>query len=48
MSRKESIAVPEGNGPIPQDTSKMTTLEELRRAVKETRDEALTLLVLWV
>ena len=35
MSRKESEAVPEGNGPAPQDTGKMITWEELRQAVSE-------------
>ena len=41
MPRKESEAVPEGNGPIPQDVGKMVTWEELRRVVKKTWGEAL-------
>ena len=41
MPRKESEAVPEGNGPIPQDAGKMITWEELRRVVKETWGETL-------
>ena len=34
MPQKESEAVPESNGPIPQDVGKMVTWEELRRVVK--------------
>ena len=41
MPRKESMTVPEGNGPTPQDAGKMVTWEELRRVVKETWGEAL-------
>ena len=33
MPWKESKAVPEGNGPTPQDAGKMVTWEELRQAV---------------
>ena len=36
MPRKESEAVPEGNGPIPQDAGKIVRWEELPRVVKET------------
>ena len=38
MPRKESEAVPEGNGPTPQDAYEIlggTTLEEIRRIVLE-------------
>ena len=35
MPRKESGAVPEGNGPISQDAGKIITWEELQRVVKE-------------
>ena len=41
MLRKEIEAVPEGNGPIPQDTGKMITWKELRRVVKETWGQTL-------
>ena len=41
MPRKESEAVPEGNGPTPQDTGKMVTWEELRQAVSKMWDEVL-------
>ena len=41
MPRKESEAVPEGNGPIPEDVGKIVTWEELRRVTKETWGEAL-------
>ena len=41
MPRKDSEAVPEGNGPTPQDAGKMIPWEELRRVVKETWGEAL-------
>ena len=39
MPRKESKAVPDGNGPTPQDTYKMITWKELRRVVSETWSE---------
>ena len=41
MPRKESEAVPEGNGPTPQDAGKMVTWEELRQAMSKMWDEAL-------
>ena len=41
MPRKESEAVLEGNGPLPQDAGKMATWEESKRVVKETWGEAL-------
>ena len=41
MPRKESEAVPEGNGPVPQDVGNIITREELRTVVKETWGEAL-------
>ena len=41
MPRKESEAVPEGNGPVPQDAGKTITWEELRRIVEKTWGEAL-------
>ena len=41
MPRKESKAVPEGNGPTPQDAYKMVTWEGLRQAMLETWGEAL-------
>ena len=43
MPRKESKAVPEGNGPISQDTYVMLggiTLEDFRRVMSEVWDEA--------
>ena len=36
MPRKESKAVPEGNGPTSQDAGRMVKWEELRRTVSET------------
>ena len=41
MPRKESEAIPEGNGPTPQDAGKMVTWKEIRQAVLETWGEAL-------
>ena len=41
MPRKESEAVLEGNGLIPQDAGKMVTWEGLRRVVKKMWGEAL-------
>ena len=41
MPRKESEAVPEGNGPTPQDAGKMVTWEELGQAVSKMWDEVL-------
>ena len=44
MLRKKSKAVPEGNGPIPQDSYVMLggiTLEELRRVMSKTMGKAL-------
>ena len=35
MPRKESEAVPESNGPTPQDAYEMIKWEELRRVVSE-------------
>ena len=35
MLRKKSKAVPEGNGPTPQDAYVMITWEELRRVLSE-------------
>ena len=40
MPRKESEAVPDSNGPTPQDADKMGTWEELRRAVLATWGKA--------
>ena len=40
MPRKESEAVPEGNGPTPKDAGKMVTWEEIRQAVSLTWGEA--------
>ena len=40
MPRKESKAVPEGNGPTSQDAYKMITWEELPRVVSEMWGEA--------
>ena len=40
MLRKKSEAVSEGNGPTPQDASKIITWEEIRQAVSETWGEA--------
>ena len=42
MPRKKSKAVPEGNGPFPQDTSGLLggfTLEEIRRIMSEAKDK---------
>ena len=36
MPRRESEAVPEGNGPVPQNAGKVLLWEELRRVVTET------------
>ena len=41
MPRKESAAIPEGNGPITQDAGKIVNREELRRVMKETWGEAI-------
>ena len=41
MPRKESEAVPEGNGPTPQDAGKMVTWEELRQAMSKMWGEVL-------
>ena len=44
MPQKKSKTVPEGNGPIPQDTSGLlgrTTMGELRRIMSEALDNAL-------
>ena len=40
MPRKKSNAVSEGNGPIPQDSYKMITREELRRILSESMGKA--------
>ena len=41
VPRKESKAILEGNGPVPQYAGKMVTWEELRRVVKEMSGEGL-------
>ena len=41
MPRNKSEAVPEGNGPTPQDAGKMVTWEELRQAVSKMWSEDL-------
>ena len=40
VPRKESKAVPEGNGPTPQDAYEMITWQKLRRVVSKTWGEA--------
>ena len=40
MPRKESVAVPEDNGPTPQDAYVMITWEKLRRVLSETWGKA--------
>ena len=39
MLRKKNKAVPEGNGPAPQDAHVMITWEDLRRVLSETWGE---------
>ena len=39
MPQKESVAVPEGNGPIPQYVLPGITLEDFRRIISEAMDK---------